>query len=155
MSSWHKKVRYRSHGVLTARGTPQTPYALPHSSFQLIRAPRLPGGVHASTSSLCAPSPSSSAAPLVRSDSLRRTGYILDLRPPAPGRRCRRPGGATPVRNGYQAGHARVSARPCTTILIVDPGRRRPWPASGAHVQNKPNMLSQAQQSRPAPPTDR
>ena len=40
-------------------------------------------------------------------------------------------------------------------ILMLHPGRRRPWLASGAHVKNKLITLRQAQQSRPAPPTDR
>ena len=48
-----------------------------------------------------------------------------------------------------------VSARPRTAILMLHPGRRRPWLASGAHVKNKLITLRQAQQSRPAPPTDR
>ena len=48
-----------------------------------------------------------------------------------------------------------VSARPCTAILMLHPGRRRPWLASGAHVKNMLHTLRQAQQSRPGPPTDR
>ena len=57
-------------------------------------------------------STSSSAAPPVRSDSLRRTGYRLDLRSPAPGRRRRRAGGAVLVQDDYQAGHAGVCSTP-------------------------------------------
>ena len=64
--------------------------------------------VRLSTSSLSEASTSSSAAAPVMSDSLRWTGYMLCLRSPAPGRRCRRAGGACPVENGYQAGHAGV-----------------------------------------------
>ena len=48
-----------------------------------------------------------------------------------------------------------VSARPRTAIIMLHPGRRRPWLASAAHVQSKLHMLSQAQGSRPGPPTDR
>ena len=48
-----------------------------------------------------------------------------------------------------------VSARPRTAIIMLHPGRRRPWLASGAHVQSKLHMMSQAQGSRPGPPTDR
>ena len=48
-----------------------------------------------------------------------------------------------------------VSVRPCTAIIMLHPGRRRPWLASGAHVKCKLHMLSQAQGSRPGPPTDR
>ena len=49
----------------------------------------------------------------------------------------------------------RVSGQPRVVILMLHPGRRRPWLASGAHVQSKLHMLSQAQGSRPGPPTDR
>ena len=77
-----------------------------------MRARRLPGGVRAPTSSLSAPSSSSSAASPVRLHALRWTGYMLDIQPPAPGRRCSRPGGAVPVQHGYQAGHAGV----CSTL---------------------------------------
>ena len=48
-----------------------------------------------------------------------------------------------------------VSARPRTAIIMLHPGRRRPWLASAAHVKCKLHMLSQAQGSRPGPPTDR
>ena len=48
-----------------------------------------------------------------------------------------------------------VSARPRTAIIMLHPGRRRPWLASGSHVQSKLHMLSQAYWSRPGPPTDR
>ena len=48
-----------------------------------------------------------------------------------------------------------VSVRPCTAIIMLHPGRRRPWLASAAHVKCKLHMLSQAQGSRPGPPTDR
>ena len=39
-------------------------------------------------------------------------------------------------------------------ILMLHPGRRRPRLASGALVQNKLHVLSQAQESRPGPSTD-
>ena len=48
-----------------------------------------------------------------------------------------------------------VSALTRTAIIMLHPGRRRPWLASAAHVQSKLHMLSQAQGSRPGPPTDR
>ena len=48
-----------------------------------------------------------------------------------------------------------VSGQPRVVILMLHPGRRRPWLASGAHVKNKLITLRQAQQSRPGPPTDR
>ena len=48
-----------------------------------------------------------------------------------------------------------VSGQPRVVILMLHPGRRRPWLASGAHVKNMLNTLRQAQQSRPGSPTDR
>ena len=68
--------------------------------------------MRASTRSLCAASSSSSAALPVRLRTLRWTGYMLYLRSPAPGRRCRRAGGVLPVQHGYQAGHAGVCSAP-------------------------------------------
>ena len=49
----------------------------------------------------------------------------------------------------------RVWGQPLVVILMLHPGRRRPWLASGALVQNKLHVLRPAQQSRPVPPTDR
>ena len=49
----------------------------------------------------------------------------------------------------------RVWGQPLVVILMLHPGRRRPWLASGAHVKNMLNTLRQAQQSRPGSPTDR
>ena len=49
----------------------------------------------------------------------------------------------------------RVWGQPLVVILMLHPGRRRPWLASGAHVKNMLNTLLQAQQSRPGSPTDR
>ena len=49
----------------------------------------------------------------------------------------------------------RVWGQPLVVILMLHPGRRRPWLASGAHVKNMLHTLRQAQQSRPGPPTDR
>ena len=48
-----------------------------------------------------------------------------------------------------------VWGQPRVVILMLHPGRRRPWLASGAHVKNMLNTLRQAQQSRPGSPTDR
>ena len=48
-----------------------------------------------------------------------------------------------------------VWGQPRVVILMLHPGRRRPWLASGAHVKNKLITLRQAQQSRHRPPTDR
>ena len=48
-----------------------------------------------------------------------------------------------------------VSGQSRVVNLMLHPGRRRPWLASGAHVKNKLITLRQAQQSRPGPPTDR
>ena len=80
--------------------------------FQECVARRPPGGVPHTTSSMCAASSSSSAASPVRRRTLRRTGYMLCLRSPAPGRRRRRAGGVLPVEDGYQAGHAGVCSAP-------------------------------------------
>ena len=107
-----RSVKERSFCDVTSRGTPYGPYTPPHTLFQVVRARRLPGGVRASTSSLSAASSSSSAALPVRGRTLRWTGYMLDIQPPAPGRRCRRAGGALPVQYGYQAGHAGVCSAP-------------------------------------------
>ena len=48
-----------------------------------------------------------------------------------------------------------VLGQPRVVILMLHPGRRRRWLASGAHVKNKLITLRQAQQSRPGPPSDR
>ena len=70
------------------------------------------------------------------------------------------PGGAAvvlavPVRSRTATRPAmQVSARPRTAIIMLHPGRRRPWLASAAHVKCKLHMLRQAYWSRPGPPTD-
>ena len=68
---------------------------------------RPPGRVPRAAGRLCSSSSSCAASP-VTLHTLRRTGYRLGLRSPAPGRRRRRAGGAVPVQDGYQAGHAGV-----------------------------------------------
>ena len=93
---------------VTRRGTPPSPQTPPHSLRRVTVARRLPGGVPLSSSSLSEALSSSSAASPGRLRTLRRTGYRLSLRSPAPGRRRSRAGGAVPVQDGYQAGHAGV-----------------------------------------------
>ena len=93
---------------VTSLGTPPSPQTRPDSLRRVTVARRLPGGVRLSSSSLSEAPTSSSAAFPVRLRTLRRTGYRLGLRSPAPGRRRRRAGGAVPVQDGYQAGHAGV-----------------------------------------------
>ena len=115
-------------------------------------ARRPQGGVPLSSRSLSEASTSSSAAPPATLHALRWTGYMLDIQPPAPGRRCSPavlPRSRTATRPVRQ-----VSARPGTAIIMLHPGRRQPWLASAAHVKCKLHMLSQAQGSRPGPPTD-
>ena len=81
----------------------------------------------------------------------RGTGWVFDL--PHRGGAAVVP--AVPSRSRTATRPAmQVSARPCTAILMLHPGRRRPWLASGALVQNKLHVLRQAQGSRPGPSTD-
>ena len=84
----------------------------PHSLRRVSVARRPSGGVRLASRSPSAPSTSSSAASPVRRRTLRRTGYMLYLRSPAPARRRRRAGGVRPVEDGYQAGHAGVCSAP-------------------------------------------
>ena len=82
----------------------------------------------------------------------RGTCCVIDL--PHPGGAAVVP--AVPARSSTATRPAmQVSARPRTAIIMLHLGRRRPWLASGALVQNKLHVLSQAQGSRPGPPTDR
>ena len=99
---WLQKV-HSSH--VTSLGTTQTPRTPPNSLWQVRVARTTRWSVRLSTSSLSAASSSSSAASPVTGRTLRRTGYMLDIQPAAPGRRCRLASGAAPVQHGHQAGH--------------------------------------------------
>ena len=69
--------------------------------------------------------PSSGAASLVRSRTRRRAGYMLYLRPPAPGRRRRRAGTTRRRFDMVAAGafFACAPTRPLATVPHVDLGR--------------------------------
>ena len=83
----------------------------------------------------------------------RRRGAGCLMVPPPPGSAA-----AAPAVLGWSrpsmAPTLLVRRQLLVVILMLHPGRRRPRLASGALVQNKLHVLSQAQGSRPGPSTD-
>ncbi len=138
-----------SFADVKSRGAPLSPQTPPHSLRRVTVARPPLGRVPLSSMSLSVPLTSSSgAAPRGYTRCAGRgTCWIFDL--PHRGGAAVVPAVASRSKTAIRLA-MQVSARPRTTIIMVHPGRRRPWLASGCTCEEQaerpsPRLLEPAQ----------